>query len=562
MTPALIAHAELDSFDLDQLDTAARFAAAHDTGAVLSLMLPGLAAADRAAIMARTRFAHTAVLVFPPDLEVLTRTLADRGLSAGAPTPSMVVRSRLADRYSVPADSLDVQIVRTPVPSPDGDPRLLEIFALVGTAGHPRTGIAAAERAAGYEAHLALEVANADTVELAGLCALLLHKNRMHADGGGYNSHEHATVLYFRTTAADRPYQRLELHVAGQHSSVLAAHCGVSHDAPTRLLRLMTGAWATQALAATATLGVADRLAAAPGAPVAELAALTATDVDSLSRLLRYLAELDIVRPRDAGYELTEAGSLLSSTAAQSLQPLARLYGGAFYESFAHLDHAVRTGAAGFDHHFGRHHFEYFSQTPAGTELFDTAMAAGAAIFGHVGELIALCGGDTVVDIAGGNGTLLATLLRDAPGARGVLLERASALAAARVALERADCLPRCRLLEGDFTAEVPGGGDVYLLSRVLHDWDDDRCRTILSRCAAAMPDHARLYVIERLLPDDDAPSLAPAWDVHMLCNVGGRERTLTHYRELAATAGLTVDRTCSLPLDFSMIELSHTVMA
>ncbi|QVI21093.1 hypothetical protein KHQ06_34505 [Nocardia tengchongensis] len=280
MTPALIAHAELDSFDLDQLDTAARFAAAHDTGAVLSRMLPGLAAADRAAIMARTRFAHTAVLVFPPDLEVLTRTLAERGLSAGAPTPSTVVRSRLADRYGVPADSLNVQIVRTPVPSPDGDPRLLEIFALVGTAGQTRTGIAAAERAAGYEAHLALEAANADTVEIVGLRALLLHKNRMHADGGGYNSHEHATVLYFRTTAADRPYQRLELHVAGQHSSVLAVHCGVSHDAPTRLLRLMTGAWATQALAATATLGVADRLAAAPGARVAELTATAGLTVD------------------------------------------------------------------------------------------------------------------------------------------------------------------------------------------------------------------------------------------------------------------------------------------
>ncbi|MEU1209718.1 methyltransferase [Nocardia sp. NPDC005825] len=558
MNPALVAHAELDSFDLDQLDAAARYAAAHDTGAVLSAMLPGLAAADRAAIMARTRFAHTAVLVFPPDLKALTAALAGRGLTAGPPTPSMVVRSRLADRYGLPASELDVRIIRTAVPSPDDDPRLLEIFALAGTAEATRATIVAAERAAGYESHLALEVEKADSVELAGLRALLLHKNRMHADGGGYNSHEHATVLYFRTTAADRPFRRLELHVAGQHSSVLAAHLGVSHDAPTRLLRLLTGAWATQALAVTATLGVADRLAATPGASVAALAELTATDVDSLSRLLRYLCELDIVRVCGEGYELTDSGALLSSTAARSLQPLARLYGGAFYESFAHLDHAVRTGAAGFDHHFGSHHFDYFSRTPAGAELFDTAMAAGAAIFGHVADLIQLTGAETIVDIAGGNGTLLAALLREAPAARGVLLERATALVTARTALEQAGCLSRCRLLEGDFTAQVPAGADVYLLSRVLHDWDDDRSRTILARCAAAMPAHARLFVIERLLPDDDAPSLAPAWDVHMLCNVGGRERTLTHYRDLAATAGLAVDRVCSLPLDFSMIELSR----
>ncbi|MFF0631832.1 hypothetical protein ACFYTS_04965 [Nocardia sp. NPDC004151] len=92
---------------------------------------------------------------------------------------------------------------------------------------------------------------------------------------------------------------------------------------------------------------------------------MTATDVDSLSRLLRYLCELDIVRVCGEGYELTDSGALLSSTAARSLQPLARLCGGAFSGSFAHLDHAVRTGAAGFDHHFGSHHFDYVSSPTA-----------------------------------------------------------------------------------------------------------------------------------------------------------------------------------------------------
>ncbi|WP_067717447.1 methyltransferase [Nocardia yamanashiensis] len=552
MTPALAAPAELDSFDLHQLDAAARFATTYDTEAVLNAMLPGLTAGERAAIVARCRFAHTAVLVFPPDPETLVAALAQRGMTAGPATPSMVVRARLATRYGRSADRLDVRIVRVALPSPDGDPRLLEIFALIGD----QTEIAAAERAAGNESHLALEVESTDPVELTGLRTLLLRRGRMHADGGGYNSHENATVLYFRTTATDRPYRRLELHVAGRHSPILTAHCHASHDAPTRLLRLMTGAWATQALAVTATLGVADRLAAAPGASVAYLAELTATDPDSLARLLRYLAELDIVRPRGDGYELTDSGALLSSAAAQSLQPLAQLYGGAFYESFAHLDHAVRTGTAGFDHHFGRHHFEYFSGTPSGAELFDNAMAASAAIFGQVGELIELTGAETIVDIAGGNGTLLAALLRTAPQAKGVLLERASALITARTALEQAGCLHQCHLLEGDFTSEVPGGGDIYLLSRVLHDWDDARCRTILSRCAAAMPAHSRLYIIERLLPDTDLPSLAPAWDIHMLCNVGGRERTLAHYAELAADAGLTIGRTHTLPLDFALIEV------
>ncbi|GAB2558550.1 methyltransferase [Nocardia heshunensis] len=529
----------------------------HDTEAVLAAMLPTLTAAERAAMAERCRFSHTAVLVFPRDPAELTAVLESLGLSADSAIPSMVVRGRLAARHGRSQHELDVRIVRAPLLSVDGYPCTIEIFAVLAT---PDIGtLRNAERAAGHEHHLALDVETADTVELAGLRTLLLQRGGMRSDGGGYNSHEDATILYFRTNAPDRPYRRLELHVTGQHSRLLATHVAASHDAPTRLLRLLTGAWTTQALAATAVLGVADQLAAAPGRDITELARITGTDPDSLHRLLRYLTDLDIVRRRGDGYELTETGALLPASAAQSLHPLARLYGGAFYQSFAHLDHAVRTGSAGFDHHFGRHHFDYFSATPESAELFDAAMAAGATIFGQVSELIDLTGAPTIIDIAGGNGTLLSRLLHAAPTAKGVLFERASTLEIARAALDRSGTLPQCTLVPGDFTIEVPEDGDIYLLSRVLHDWDDDQCARILRNCATAMPTHATLYIIERLLPDDPAPSLAPAFDIHMLCNVGGRERTRDHYRDLLTDNGLSLRETHALPLDFTLMQAVRT---
>ncbi|MEU8897462.1 methyltransferase [Nocardia sp. NPDC048505] len=542
--------------DLARIDAAVEFVRAHDTSGVLAAVLPTLTAGERDAVAERCQFSHTAALVFPADLAELSEALRERGLVAGPATPSVVVRRRLALRHRRPAHRLDVRIVRAAVPSADGKHCDIELFVVLPTSDSDLAAIAEAERPADHEQHLGLAVRTDDEVEVAGLCTLLTQRAGMRSDGGGYNGHENLTVLYFRTDEPGRPYRRLELHIAGEHPQVLAAHRAAVHDPRTGLLRLLTGAWATQALAVTAALGVADRLAAVPGCPVAELAAATGADGDSLHRLLRYLTDLDVVRPSGEGFALTEGGALLAATTEQSLHPLALLYGGAFYQSFAHLEHAVRTGRPGFDHHFGSHHFDYFTAVQESAELFDAAMAASASVFGQVADLIDLTGVRTVVDVAGGNGALLSCVLTAEPRLRGVLFERASTLVTARAALERADCLERCELIPGDFTREVPGGGDLYLLSRVLHDWDDDRCRQILATCAAAMPAHARLYVVERLLPDGNTPSLAPAWDVHMLCNVGGRERTRAHYGELFAAGGLVLGETFALPMDFTLMQV------
>jgi hypothetical protein len=409
--------------------------------------------------------------------------------------------------------------------------------------------IAEDERAHGRENHFALAVRRPDPVLLRGLLATLA--TAMRPAGGGYNGYENSTVLYFRDAHdTDSAFRRLELLCAGRLTQVLATHLRES-CAGTGLLRLLTGAWATQAIATAAELRLFDRLETTGDLP--DLATATATDQPSLARLLRYLTALGVVRTSGTRHSLTDLGALLRSDPAGSMRPLALMYGGPFYQSFAALTEAVRSGSESYAKVFGTHHFEHMAADPDLAELFHRSMAAGNAMFADVTGIFDFSTARTVVDVAGGNGELLSRVLRANPALHGVLMERPHALTAARARL--ADVADRVTLVPGDFTESVPGDGDVYLLSRVLHDWDDEKCHTILTTCARNMPAHAELLVIERLLPETGGvDSLAIPWDVHMLCNTGGRERTESHYRALLADAGFEVLETHPLPLDAHLV--------
>ncbi|MGS2810167.1 methyltransferase [Nocardia sp. MW-W600-9] len=554
MTRSPAVQSRIDPLDRDRVAEAVRFVGTHDTDSVLARLLPRLSEAERGAIADRCRFAHTAVMVFPPDLAALDDMLATHDLTIASNEPSVVVRQRLAARHGLDPRRIPVRIVRAELPAADGTPCALEIFALPAAPAE----VAAAERAETHEAHIALATGHVDQVTLAGLRALLTGPGGLRPDHGGYNDRDDATSFYFRRPGA-RTDRRVELCAAGAHPRELARHTGESADPATRLLGLLTGAWATQALAVTAASGIADRLAETPGGPLGELAAATGTDLDALGRLLRYLTQLEIVEPLGTGYTLTEIGALLVAGAQPSLQPLVCLYGGAFYQSFGELGYAVRTGRTAFDNHFGMPHFDYFRADPERASLFDRAMAASASISGQVAGLVGTATAHTVVDVGGGTGELLARVVAADPQLRGILFERETTLPRARATLAAAGCLSRCELVGGDFvTAEVPTGGDIYLLSRVLHDRDDSDCRAILRGCAAAMSEHARLYIVERLLPEDGSRSLAPAWDLHMLCNVGGRERTVTHYRAMLKSAGLELIGHDELPLGFALLHARH----
>jgi hypothetical protein len=538
--------------DLARVSSLAALVSANDTESVIAATMPSLSEDERAALARYTTFTHAAVLIFPTSLDELPEELAEHGVKVGAMTPSVVVRNRLASRYAVPTARLEVGILRAPISDRAGQPCELEIFAMATPA--ELAHIAEDERRCGWEDHVALGVTPADPVLLGGLRATIAA--HLEPDGGGYNGHEDTSVFYFRARhGAGSAFRRLELTCTGRFAQALAAHQRESVPG-TGLLRLLTGAWATQAIATAAELRLPDHLATTTDLPA--LAAATGTDQESLGRLLRYLTALGIVQPSAGHHELTRTGSLLRSNVDGSMRSLALMYGGPFYHSFAALTEAVRTGEESYAKVFGAHHFAHLAADPDLADLFHQSMAASNIMFTGVTRIIDFSTARVVIDVAGGNGELLSRVLAANPGLSGVLLERPHALTAAEATL--APVADRCALVAGDFTEAVPTNGDVYLLSRVLHDWDDAQCRAILATCARDMPVDAELIIIERLLPEArDTDSLAVPWDVHMLCNTGGRERTESHYRALLANAGFELIAVQPLPLDAYVLRARRT---
>jgi hypothetical protein len=284
-------------------------------------------------------------------------------------------------------------------------------------------------------------------------------------------------------------------------------------------------------------------------------------DAGALQRVLQALAALGLVAHLDGNrYAITEPGSRLRAGVPGSLRAVALLAGERSYRAWGGLLHSVRTGETAFRHVFGMGTFEYMAEHPEIAGFYNEAMAAGAAE--RAAAAVAaydFSGGGTVVDVGGGHGTLLAAILSANPAARGVLFERESVAIGARARIEAAGLGSRCAVVAGDFFQSVPGDGRVYLLSHIIHNWDDQRSGTILANCRAAMSPRARLVVLEQVLPERFEPSpeavRASMADLHMLAITGGQERTAGEYRRLFAAAGFSLTNVIGTTVAESLVE-------
>ena len=324
-----------------------------------------------------------------------------------------------------------------------------------------------------------------------------------------------------------------------------------------RMYELTTGAWVTQAISVAAALNVADELAAGPR-PVDEIAKAVDADAPTLYRLLRALADIQVFQRLDGRrFGLTPLGELLRADVPGSMRDWAVFMGRPFHvQAWADLLRSVRTGAPAFDRVHGREAFNYLAANPDEGAALDNAMTAASAQFiAPVVGAYDFSAFGTVVDVGGGHGALLAAVLAANPHVQGVLYDQPHVIAGAGRPLDEAGVADRCEFIGGDFFQSVPPGGDVYLLSNIVHDWDDERSIKILANCRAAMNDDARLLLGEAVLPDGTEPHPATLIDLEMLVMGPGRQRTQEEYRALFRLAGLRLTRVVPTHAMFDLVE-------
>jgi hypothetical protein len=299
----------------------------------------------------------------------------------------------------------------------------------------------------------------------------------------------------------------------------------------------------SRAIYVVAKLGVADLLAGGP-LSAEELASRCDAHASSLERFLRTLVRAGIfVESAPGRFGLNEQANLLRSDVPGSLRDLALYFGELSYRGWEQVLSAAQTGRPAFDRVFGAGFWDYLDEHPEAAATFNGAMRGGAAARARALDAYDWSEVRTVVDVGGGDGTLLVDLLARHPHLRGVVFDRPHAVRGAGARIEEAGLTGRCTARAGDFLAEIPEEGDVYLLVIVLHDWDDDRAGAILAACRRAIREGAVLLLVEIVLATGDAPLVAHLLDLHMLVELGGRERTELEWRALLEAAGFRLAR-------------------
>jgi hypothetical protein len=330
-------------------------------------------------------------------------------------------------------------------------------------------------------------------------------------------------------------------------------------EKPADLIRRMTnGFQLTQLVYIAAKLRIADHLANGPRT-VNELAAVTGSHADSLYRILRALAGLGVFREEEnRRFRLTPAAEILRSGVPGSLRASAEARGEDWmWRSYGALRESVMTGQTGFDLAYGKNTFDWFAENPAAARLFDefqsdiTAVSATA-----VANAYDFSTAGVVVDVGGGNGTLLAAILRRHAAPRGILFDLPNVVDAAKPKFD-AEISRRCEFVGGDFFKAVPERGDVYVLKYILHDWEENRARAILSNCHRAMTaTGARMLVVEDLVCGPNLACSAKMGDVNMLARTGGRNRTEQEYRDLLSAGRFSTRRVIPVSDSLYVIEV------
>jgi hypothetical protein len=328
-----------------------------------------------------------------------------------------------------------------------------------------------------------------------------------------------------------------------------------------QLIQMVTGAWVARTLHVAAMLGLADQLTGGPKSAT-ELAGSMRAHAPSLQRLMRTLASLGILtEQKEQRYALTALGEALKHSAPGSARSTVLTLGSPWAQgAWDHLVYSVQTGKTGLEKAQGMPLFDYLARHPEDASLFNETMVG---FHGQEPPAVAAAYDfstfKTIVDVGGGTGNLLAAILTRYAGPRGVLFDLRHVVAEAPALLKAKGVNDRVTIEAGDFFKTVPAGGDAYMLSHIIHDWDEDQCRTILRHIHKAMNSSGRLLIAEMVLPAGDTPHPGKMLDMAMLVWTGGQERTLAEYDRLLSKGGFHLTRV--VPTD-SAVNVVEAVLA
>ena len=327
--------------------------------------------------------------------------------------------------------------------------------------------------------------------------------------------------------------------------------------APAQILQMIMNFWGARASYVVAKLGIPDLLKSGPKT-AAELAESTGTHAPSMYRLLRALASTGMfAAEKDGRFALTPLSELLVTDTPGSMRWfVVSELGQEHYPAWGNLMHSVKTGEIAFDNHFGVDIWKYFEQNPDDAAVFNDSMSGMTGVVNQeITSRYDFSRFNKIVDVGGGHGGLITSILQANPQAFGVLFDAEQVISGARPKIEAAGLDDRCATIAGNFFESVPTGGDAYIMKWIIHDWDDERAIRILRNCRSQMPQNGRVIIVDAVVPETNDPDFSKFFDLNMMVMTGGKERTASEFDQLLAAAGFRLLRVVPTGTPTSIVE-------